>query len=346
VFGSRISTKSLAMVCRSLGTMLHSGIALTKAFELASGKLGDLRCREALDGVRDGIARGDDVATAMRAQGNAFPGLVIDMVDVAEQTGALPEILIGLAEHYENNLRLRNTFVTAIAWPMFQLVAAILIIAVLILLLGWIADVRGNEPVDVLGLGLLGPTGAIIWLTATFGTAAGLFVGYQVLARSLQGKQVLDSILMRIPVAGNCMRSFGIARFSWAFYLTQQTGMPITRSLTASLRATANGAFIDAAPQIVSLVRSGETLSDALTAAELFPEDFLHMVRVAETSGTVPEALHRLSPQFEEQARRSLSALTVTLAWGIWGLVAAFIVFFIFRLAMFYVGMLSDAANF
>ena len=52
--------------------------------------------------------------------------------------------------------------------------------------------------------------------------------------------------------------------------------------------------------------------------SRLFPDEYLSLVQVAETSGTVPETLERLSPQFADQARRSLSALAVTLAWLVW----------------------------
>ena len=51
------------------------------------------------------------------------------------------------------------------------------------------------------------------------------------------------------------------------------------------------------------------------------------MVNVGETTGTVPETLNRLSPQFEDQARRSLRALASAAGWAVWCLVAAFIVF-------------------
>lgn len=340
---SRIGWKSLSLICRSLGTMLHSGVALPKAFELAAAKFNDAKARRALEQINVRIARGDEISEAMRDQGHAFPPLMIDMVSVAEQTGALPEILAGLADHYENNVRLRRTFLGAIAWPVIQLVAAILIIAFVIFILGWIAQIRGGEPLDILGFGLVGPSGALIWLGATFGTAAAVFVLYQILAKSLMGRQMLDRVLIDLPVLGGCLRSFAIARFSWAFYLTQQTGMPIARSLDASLKATANGAFIAASPQVTRDVKTGESLSEALTRSGLFPADYLHTVYVAETSGTVPETLHRLSPQFEEQARRALAALTVTLAWLIWALVAAFIIFIIFTIALWYVGMINDA---
>lgn len=141
------------------------------------------------------------------------------------------------------------------------------------------------------------------------------------------------------------MRSFAIARFSWAFSLTQQSGMDILKSLESSFRATSNGAFVSASPHAGAAVKSGETLHTALVESRLFPIDYLEMIDIAETSGTVPETLERLSPQFEEQARRSLSALTTALGWGIWIMVAGFIVFLIFRIALTYIGMINDAAK-
>lgn len=121
--------------------------------------------------------------------------------------------------------------------------------------------------------------------------------------------------------------------------------MPVPDSLDASLRATANGVFVAAIPQINGNIMDGEPLTDALGNCGLFPEEFVQIVHIAETSGTVPEALHRLSPQFEEQARRTLRALAITAGWAVWAMVAAFIIVMIFRVMLWYVGMINAAAN-
>ena len=82
-----------------------------------------------------------------------------------------------------------------------------------------------------------------------------------------------------------------------------------------------------------------------LADSKLFPLEFEQMVQVAETSGTVPEMLQHLSPQFEESARRSLRGLAMAVGWGVWALVAGFIIFAIFSLAGFYINMLNDAGK-
>ena len=287
------------------------------------------------------LKSGEDVATALRSHEGYFPTLTVDMVNVAEHTGALPEVLRSLAEHYENNLRLRRDFLGLIALPAIQFTAAIFVIAGLIFFLGLIAGSSGSEPLDVLGFGLTGAEGALMWLGGWAMGLASVYIAYRLIVSSLQGQKAVHQALMAIPVIGGCMRSFAVARFSWAYHLTQQAGMPVDESLDASLRATANGAFVARSPQIIEDVVSGELLTDALANSHLFPEEFIETVHVAETSGTVPEALHRLSPQFEDQARRSLRTLAIFSGWAVWAGVAAFIVFLIFRVVLWYTGMLS-----
>jgi type IV pilus assembly protein PilC len=343
VFSSRIRTKSLVTVCRSMSTMISSGIPIGKAFDLAARKSPDPRCRKAMLEIVADLRRGMDVTEAMRAQGRTFPESMVELVAVGEQTGALPEILKSLAEHYETNIRLKRSFYSAIAWPAFQLVAAILVIALLLWILGFIASSRGGKPIDILGLGLYGAEGATTWLMMTFGSLFAAWLLVMLIRRTFEGQRIFDSLLLRIWVIGGCMRSFATARFSWAFALTQQAGMSIEPSIKASFQSTSNGAFISAAPHAWAMVREGETLHDTLAATGLFPLEYLHIVDVAESSGTVPEALQRISPELEDQARRSMQTMASVAAWLIWCLVAGFVIFLIFRVFMFYIGQLNEA---
>lgn len=345
MFFNHIPLKTLAVLCKSLSTMLHAGVPLLKALDTLARKTGDARCRRNLGEIREEVKAGTDIAAAMRKRGTYFPELTIDMVAVGEQTGSLPEVLDGLAAHYENNLRLKRTFVSMIAWPAFQLAAAILVVALLILVLGWISQSTGGQPVDMLGWGLTGTSGAIKWLALSCGSIFGLFALYYIVAHVFRQQRFLDSLLLKVPVVGGCLRSFAIARFSWAFALTQQTGMGVGQCLDASFKATGNGAFVGASREVRELVLSGEELGVALDRANLFPEEYLQMVQVAETSGTVPETLQRLSPQFEDQARRSLATLASVAAWAIWLAVATMILFVVFSLFMRYVSMINNAAS-
>ena len=343
MFASKIPPKTLVHLSRSLGTMLDSGIQIRRALQITTKKIGHPTTRNILQRITEDIEAGTDLASAFRSHGHYFPALFLDMLDVAEDSGALPDVLKHLAEHYENNIRLKREFVQSIIWPAFQFVAAIFVVAILILVLGMVADTTGNNDLSFLVFGLSGPGGALIWLCVSFGSIAGVFFAYKMINGFFQGERVLDTFLIRIPILGHCMRAFAIARFSWAYYLTQQTGMPVVESLKGSLRATGNGAFLASTPIICDTIVEGSTLTDSLARSELFPGDYLEMVSVAEESGTVPEALHRLSPQFEETARGHLKTLTRAISVLVWLIVAGFILLFVFRFMLWYVGQINQA---
>lgn len=338
---NRPSTSQLVILTRSLGTSLHAGIAVVKAFEIAARKARP-PLKEVLDDMIVQIKSGETVSAAFRSRGSFFPALMCDMIEVGEQSGALAEVLQALSDHYENNQRLLNEFIGLLVFPAVQLFAAIMVIAGVIWIMGWVSELNGTT-IDILGFGLLGTSGALTWLGGWAILIVGLIVLYNVLAASLSGQAFVHKLLLRIPVVGHCLQAFAIARFSWGFHLTQEAGMPIEDSLTYSLKATSNGAFITACPRIIDDVTQGETLTDALHRTDLFPVEFIELVHVAETSGTVPEALHRLSPKFEEQARRAMRAMAVTFSWLTRLAVGLFIGFAIFRIFFWYISLINGA---
>ncbi len=343
LFSPQASQKELAHLCRSLGTSLHAGIDLIRALEMAA-KRSSGNLKSVLNDVVDQIKSGTDLTSAVESHSAFFPDLFSDIVQIGEHAGALPESLKALSAHYENNIRLRRDFIAQITVPVVQLSVAIVVIAGMIFLLGLIGDSTG-ESFDVLGWGLLGASGAMTWLSFWAMGIFTIFILYKLATRTMSGQKIIHRALMSIPIVGRCFQDFAVARFSWAFHLTQNAGMPIDDSLEASLRATSNGAYISATNGIIRDVTNGETLTDAFNMSGLFPMEFIQTVDVAETSGTVPEALDRLSPQFEENARRSLKLLASAAGWACWLAVAGFIIYVVFTIILWYVGMLNDAID-
>jgi len=339
-----ISSQALFPFCYAMARMLEAGVDIRKALKTSVKASRDRRLVSCVNDVAELIRSGNDLTTAFGKHSRHFPRLFIDLINVGEQTGSLPEILASLGDYYEARVKRIREFRSEVAWPLLQLFAAIMVIGLLIYVLGLIGTSPGQKPIDFIGLGLHGTSGALIWFAMTFGSITGLWVAWKVISRNLTGKQMLDPFIMGIPAVGSCLRKFAIARFAWCFSLTQGAGMSIKPSLTSSLNATANGAFIAANPVIWGAVNDGKTLGNAFRTTRLFPLEFLHFVDTAEETGTVPEAMKRMSHHFDEEAHRALQWLTVLAARMVWGGVAMLIIYFIFRIAMVYVAMLNGAA--
>lgn len=341
----QISNRALGAFSRSMARMMEAGVEIRKSLQTSSQQSSDSRLASSVERIQKSIASGSSLADSLNDEGDLYPALFRDLVNVGELTGSGPDVFASLAKYYEARVQQTREFRAQIAWPVIQLIAAIGIVGLLIFILGILPPMPSGKPFDVVGLGLYGASGATTWFLSWLAAGAIAFFGWKMLANNSAGQMVLHPFLLRLPVIGKCMQSFAISRFSWCFALTQQAGMSIRPSLECSLKATANGAFIAAEPLIWQELKEGETLTDALTRSQLFPLEYLQVVATAEETGTVPEQLDRLSHLFDDEARRAMSRLTVFFSSAIWLMVVGLIIFFIFRIAMIYVGTINDAVK-
>src|ERR1700753_181471 len=75
-----LSLSTVATFCRSLATMLHSGVNILKAFQVAGGKSHHPKLKRISAEVIDDLRKGSEVSVALENQGQAFPELMIDLV--------------------------------------------------------------------------------------------------------------------------------------------------------------------------------------------------------------------------------------------------------------------------
>jgi type IV pilus assembly protein PilC len=338
----RLSLSDLIELCRVLRHYLSAGLVLVDVFRQQASR-GRAGVRPAAGRIAAALEKGDSLEDALKPEAEVFPPLFVSLIRVGERTGMLPEVCGELEKFYTRKLKLRRQFIAQITWPVIQFVLAVFVLAAMILILGLVAQSQGPgaKPFDPLGLGLLGPSGALIFLAVVWGTlgaAAGLFVYAR---RTLRGREGVDAWLLRVPAVGPCLRVLALSRFCLAMGLTTETGMAVHRALRLSLRATGNQAFAASSEAAESSVKAGDELTVALTRVGLFPEEFLHILAVGEESGQISEVLRRQATNYDEEAGRRLTALAATAGYGVWALVGIFIIIAIFRIALSYINLLN-----
>ena len=96
----------VAQFARVLGTLLVGGIPLLQALETASSSLGTRLLKNTLGEAGQMVKEGQSLSSSLAKTG-IFPGLSIDMIEVGESTGALPQMLSSVAEFYEDDVNTR-----------------------------------------------------------------------------------------------------------------------------------------------------------------------------------------------------------------------------------------------
>ena len=116
IFGPLIRKAAVAKVCRTLSTLVQSGVPLLDALEISSEVAGNSVIRNAIHHSRAKVREGGTIAESFRQSGQ-FPALVTQMVATGEETGQLPAMLGKSALYYEQQVDATVTALSTILEP-------------------------------------------------------------------------------------------------------------------------------------------------------------------------------------------------------------------------------------
>jgi type IV pilus assembly protein PilC len=133
VFGEIWIKYQVAQFSRVLGTLLVGGIPLMQALETAANSLGTRLLKKTLGEASQMVKEGQSLSSSL-AKTKVFPGLSIDMIEVGESTGALPQMLASVAEFYEDDVNTRMTASLSLIEPAIMIFMGCFVTFVLVAL--------------------------------------------------------------------------------------------------------------------------------------------------------------------------------------------------------------------
>ncbi|MEL6611759.1 MAG: type II secretion system F family protein, partial [Bacteroidota bacterium] len=131
VLGPLYAKGLTARVCRTLGTLVESGVALDEALRVTATSSESLLAREATAEMRRRVVRGTSLAAPM-AHASFFPPMVVQMVSVGEETARLSEMLLHVARHYEAEVDAAVEALASVIEPLLVVVLGIIVGAILV----------------------------------------------------------------------------------------------------------------------------------------------------------------------------------------------------------------------
>jgi type IV pilus assembly protein PilC len=121
VIGAIMHKAALARFCRTTATMFAAGVPLVEALQSVSGATGSTVYQQAVLKMRDDVATGQSLQLAMRQQG-LFPHMVIQMVTIGEESGALDDMLSKVADFYEEEVDNAVDALSSLLEPMIMVI--------------------------------------------------------------------------------------------------------------------------------------------------------------------------------------------------------------------------------
>ena len=133
VIGSVISKVAISRFCRTLGTLVSSGVPILQALNIVRETAGNVIVANAVQMVHESVKEGETITAPLEKSG-VFPPMVISMVDVGEQTGALPEMLLKIADNYDDEVDNAVAAMTSLLEPIMIVVLAVIVGSIVIAL--------------------------------------------------------------------------------------------------------------------------------------------------------------------------------------------------------------------
>lgn len=131
---SALTVKSVvARFCRTLGTLMQSGVAVLQALQIVRDTAGNEVVSRAIQSVHDAVKEGEGMSRPLEAA-NVFPGMVVSMIEVGEETGALPEMMNRIADTYEEEVDNAVEALTSLIEPIMIVFLAVVVGGIVIAL--------------------------------------------------------------------------------------------------------------------------------------------------------------------------------------------------------------------
>jgi type IV pilus assembly protein PilC len=133
LFGDLTRKSSISRFSRTLGTLVTSGVPILQALNITRDTAGNAIIADAVTKVHDAVKEGESIVAPLEASG-VFPPMVISMVDVGEETGQLPEMLLKIAEVYDDEVDNAVEGLTSLLEPLMIVFLALIVGTIVIAL--------------------------------------------------------------------------------------------------------------------------------------------------------------------------------------------------------------------
>ena len=311
-----LKSKQLAAFCKELSTLLASGISLVRALDIISEQEGiSAQEREIYQAVLLDIKKGISLSEAMETK-HCFPDLMIGMIRSGEGSGNIDQVMERLALQYEKDYKLTQQVRSAMTYPCILL---ILCVAIVILIVTFILPQFQS---------LFDQMDSLPWMTNVLIAISDFLVQKWYLAilvvftavmviRVIVGipavRRQVDYRKVHIAGFGNLFKVVYTARFARTLSSLYSSGMPLANAIGIAGKTIGNSYVEEQFDKVVSRVRSGIPLSQALKEVDGLMKKLSSTILIGEESGRLDTMLDSIAVTLEDEAEQATKRMVTLL---------------------------------
>lgn len=300
----KMKNKELSEFCRELGAMISSGISLIMAMNILAKRATNQKSKEIYKEIYVKLQQGLSFSDTLASIPGVFPPLMINMFRASESTGMMDVTAKKLAVQFDKDNKLQNKVRSAMLYPMILIVVTVVVvIAVFTLILPSFFDVFGDIELPLITQIMFAISKAMLahWEWFLIGILLIIFI-MTMLMKVPKIRFSWDKFKVHAPKIGYLTRIIYTARFARSMSSLYTSGVSMLNSL-ALAKATINNSYVESQfDEVISQVRSGTSLSQAVSIIDGFDPKLSSSIYIGEESGQLDQMLTNVADDFDYEA--------------------------------------------
>lgn len=318
LFGQRkkkVSVAEISHFSRQMATMMSAGVPLVQSFDIVAKGTDNTGVRDLVLAIKAEVEAGRTFSDALKQHPLYFDQLFCNLVAAGEASGSLETMLDRIATYKEKTESLKRKIKKALFYPCAVVVVAIIVTGILLIFVvpqfeqlfkGFGADLPYFTKLVV---SLSNFVQKAWWMILGFVIAAVWVFTYCKRKYVIVG-QVLDKLMLKLPIVGNILHKAAVARYARTLSTTFAAGVPLVEALESVAGATGNIVYTKAVLYIRDAVSTGSQMQAAMRTTGIFPNMVVQMVAIGEESGSLDKMLAKVATIFEEEVDAAVDGLS------------------------------------
>jgi len=314
---SKVKADEFTNFLRQFAVMVNAGIPISDCMNSLRSQRFSKPLRVVLRKIYYDIESGILLSEAFAKHPKVFPSFFVNMVAIGEASGSLDNVLLSMADYYENDRKIKKKAKSAMVYPtvLLVLVFAVLVFVMLFILPSFESTI--NE------LGGEVPTITRVMMSIShfiqnkifiiIPVIVVVFIAIKLFFKTKKGKYIRDYLLFRLPIVGKVQRNLITSRFAKAFAILLGSGMNLIDCLENLKKMLGNEVFSRKFNFTIEEVKRGRRLAPSIEATKLFPSILTEMINVGEETGNIEDVLVVTSSYFDELVESSISKAIASL---------------------------------
>jgi len=306
----KVPMREFLVFNQELATLLKAGMPLVQSLDILRSRVEHPTFRSVLDEVYEKVRAGSALSEAFGAHGDLFPAAYGASLLAGEKSGSLDAVLRRYVAYMKVIGGVKRRTLAALIYPAVLVAVALVVVGIIVLKVipefAAFYDSFGAELPLVTRLIVKGATFVRSQILLLTGAAILLGVAGWNWVRQAGQRALVDRSILRVPWAGSTIRRFATSQMARTLSTLLGGGLPLVNAIDIASRSMNNRFLSAEMREVGQRVREGEAFASAVAARRQFPDVFIKMAEVGESTGALQEMMASLADFYDEEIEAEL----------------------------------------